>query len=165
MTNLPLRLRRRRDGSLCLTDPVGRIDGDGRVFPSEHLFLFGWLNGEGASVARVELTDAGRVIRLRLANAEAVYAVVEDQAEQVVTMVRLADHRGSLRALDTEHSDRVGIALARQGILGTLVDFRLSAPVKLDEAKAAQRAVECDARNRAEALARAKALLAIEGNK
>lgn len=72
MAQIPLRLRRRRDGSLALTDAGGAIATDGREFPTPHLFVFGWLYGEGSSVAKVD----GDRLTLTLANAEAVYRVV-----------------------------------------------------------------------------------------
>lgn len=162
---IPLRLRRRRDGSMALTDAIGAVlTSDATLkdtgVPETHLFLYTWLNGEGARVARVEHKGDSRFIRLDLANATALYEVVEDQDEQTAAMVALADHKGSLNSLAPERRDGAGAALAAQGILATLVDFKLTTPTKIDEARSEQLAAGRKAREHAEAVAKAKALLA-----
>ncbi len=164
MPEIPLRLRRRRDGSLCATDARGAVltpaDPTDSVFPKEHLFLHSWLTADGAQVARVEHTKAGRVIKLTLANATATYEVVEDHAEQVAVMVRQADHKGSMTSLPTERRGAAATALAAQGVLARLVEFKITKPAPIDEARAEQLATARVERERSEAVRAAKALLA-----
>lgn len=165
MTHIPLRLRRRRDGSLALTDGIGRVltpdlTPADPVLPEEHLFIYTWLNGEGARVARVENTEQHRVIKLSLANATALYQVIEDQEEQVAIMAGQADYRGASAKLAPEDRDRAAGALAAQGILARLVEFKITKPAKINEALADQLADQRAARDAADALAKARARLA-----
>lgn len=71
--DIPLRLRRRRDGSLALTDANGAVSGTDRAFPPHHFFTFLWLVGDGASVAQTTVDT----VTLTLANASAVYRITE----------------------------------------------------------------------------------------
>lgn len=165
MYEIPLRLRRRRDGSLALTDGIGAVLTPDAVLkdsglPQTHLFLYTWLNGEGARVARVEYQGETRVIRLDLANATALYEVVEDQETQTATMVALADHKGSLHSLAPEHRDGAGAALAAQGVLAQLVDFEVTEPAPIDEERAEQLAEQRAERAAADALTKARSLVA-----
>lgn len=73
--NIPLRLRRRRDGTLALTDERGAVDGDGRVFPESHVFPASWLISSGG-VATLD----GDTLTLTLCNASATYRIVEQDA-------------------------------------------------------------------------------------
>lgn len=66
MPDIPLRLRLRRDGSLCLTDGHGQVGGE---FPTRHLFLYTVLARH--SQMRVE----GEHIHVELANATATYKI------------------------------------------------------------------------------------------
>lgn len=68
---IPLRLRRRRDGTLALVDADGRVGGEGRMFPAEHLFTNAWLlDSKAAEIDGDDLT-------IVLANARATYRVIE----------------------------------------------------------------------------------------
>lgn len=71
---IPLRLRRRADGTVCLMAASGAVKGDGLEFPEGHLFLHDVLARESA-VMRV----AGDSLQLELANGTATYRV--DQGE------------------------------------------------------------------------------------
>lgn len=75
---IPLRLRRRRDGSLCLTDSYGRTSGDDREFPQTHGFTMDWLVNN-SNVARM----TGDEITLNMANACALYRVTDRRADAV----------------------------------------------------------------------------------
>lgn len=68
---IPLRLRRRRDGTVWLVDADGRTAGE-LAFPETHAFRWVWL-AQNSDIARV---DGGRVV-VTLANARAVYEIVE----------------------------------------------------------------------------------------
>lgn len=126
---IPLRLRRRGDGTLALADANGALGPD-REFPDPHLFVFTWLYGEGADVATV----ADGEVRLTLANASAVYRVV----------------------------DNPDPTTANQGVLGEVVSADYFDPPPIDEAKAEARAAEVAAERHAKAVADARALLAAE---
>jgi hypothetical protein len=75
----PLRLRRRRDGTMALTDASGSMAKPGE-FPERHLFVWSWLAQAGAGIATVEEAK----ITLRLANARAEYDVVGRESYGVV---------------------------------------------------------------------------------
>jgi hypothetical protein len=72
---IPIRLRRRRDGSVALTDHRGVVDAPTYQLPREHLFTYAWLLGGGAAVATPGPPGDDRTITLSLANATAVYRV------------------------------------------------------------------------------------------
>jgi hypothetical protein len=75
--NIPLRLRRRRDGSLALMDADGRPDGDERTFPRSHVFTADTaLNLAGAGAFEL----SGDALTVRLCNATATYQVDERRA-------------------------------------------------------------------------------------
>lgn len=68
---IPLRLNRRRDGSLCLVDALGRASGPEREFPGVHVFTYEWIaTAEGAKFE-------GDNIVLNFANGTATYEIVE----------------------------------------------------------------------------------------
>lgn len=73
--DLPLRLRRRRDGSLALTDASGAVAGETRQFPPRHLFLYSWLYGEGSTVTKVGEDS----VVLTLANGVGTYGIIEHE--------------------------------------------------------------------------------------
>ena len=73
---IALRLNRRRDGSLCLTDAHSNPAGPDREFPAEHGFTYEWL-ANNADVARIE----GDTVTVTLANATAVYRIVNRRAD------------------------------------------------------------------------------------
>lgn len=75
--NIPLRLRRRRDGSLALTDVEGRVNGERRVFPANHVFTPS-KSIDLASAGALEMS--GVIVTVRLCNATAVYRVTERRA-------------------------------------------------------------------------------------
>jgi hypothetical protein len=74
--NIPLRLRRRRDGALYLMDALGRTDSDELAFPSAHIFTAAWLLREGREHAAI----SGDSLTVTLANASATYAIDEIDA-------------------------------------------------------------------------------------
>ena len=80
----PLRLRRRADGSLALTDGAGRVTGPDRAFPPLHVFAVSQVIGPEA-IARID----GQQIVVELCNARALY-VIADYGETTIT-ARLAD--------------------------------------------------------------------------
>lgn len=83
--NIPLRLRKRRDGTLALVDADGRVNGQDRAFPAEHVFTATTaLNLAGAGA----LTLAGDTLTVELCNAKATYKVTESRAngELVATL-------------------------------------------------------------------------------
>jgi hypothetical protein len=75
----PLRLRRRADGTLALTDGAGRITGDDRAFPPLHVFSLGQVIGPEA-IARLD----GQQVVVELCNARARYNIV-DNGETTIT--------------------------------------------------------------------------------
>lgn len=72
MSAIGLRLRIRRDGTLCLTDAEGRVAGADRAFPEEHSFTYEFIGRNGAS-AKID----GDELKLELANARATYEIVK----------------------------------------------------------------------------------------
>lgn len=75
--NIPLRLRKRRDGTLALTDAEGRVSGSDRAFPAEHVFTATTaLNLAGAGALALN----GDTITVTLCNAGATYRVTEQRA-------------------------------------------------------------------------------------
>lgn len=68
---IPLRLRRRRDGSLCVANIHGTVDATTAEFPATHAFSFDWLFANGDVVSL-----DGDAIRLDLANGRASYRIV-----------------------------------------------------------------------------------------
>ncbi len=66
-----LRLIRRIDGSLCLSDPHGLLTGDNREFPDPHFFAYLYL----ATTPEAAVAPDGGQVTLNLANAKAVYRV------------------------------------------------------------------------------------------
>lgn len=76
---IPLRLNKRRDGSLCLTDADGRAAGKDREFPTPHHFSHEWLLANSANA-----TMSGDTLQLELANARATYRIT-DRPQNMVT--------------------------------------------------------------------------------
>lgn len=130
---IPIRLRRRRDGSMALTDHRGAVDAESYQAPSEHLFLYSWLMGAGSSVARV----IDGTITVTLANASLTYQAITDEDERVQVMSAQADHRGNLLAQPEAEVRAVALALSNQGILARFVKGKVSDPPPIDE-KAAE---------------------------
>jgi hypothetical protein len=75
---IALRLRKRRDGSLCLTDVDGRTSGNDRYFPEDHYLTFDFL-ARNSSI--ITMTDTE--LKLSLANAEAVYEIISHDPDGV----------------------------------------------------------------------------------
>lgn len=67
---IALRLERRRDGSVCVTDGHGSTTSPDREFPSPHGFTYDKLLELGAELV-------GDRVTLTLANGRAVYQIVE----------------------------------------------------------------------------------------
>ena len=68
----PLRLRKRRDGTLALTGPGGVVDDPERMFPQSFTFGHAWL------LDNREVVDLGdETLTLNLCNATATYRIVE----------------------------------------------------------------------------------------
>lgn len=111
--DIPLRLRRRRDGSVALTDHRGVVDVEVYEVPARHLFLYSWLMGSGSSVARV----LDGVVTVTLANATLTYEVITDEDERDAAMTSMADYKGNLRELAEADSKPVARALAAQGVV------------------------------------------------
>jgi hypothetical protein len=78
--DIPLRLRRRRDKSLCLVDEMNRIASEGHpaTFPPRHEFSLTWLLDNGRHV-----TVEDDTITLNLANGTAVYRRDQTLEEEV----------------------------------------------------------------------------------
>lgn len=72
----PLRLRLRRDGTLCLVDVEANVNSPDRAFPDEHLFPSTWLLGAGSPYTTVD----GDTITVELANARGTFDIVEREA-------------------------------------------------------------------------------------
>lgn len=70
---IPLRLNKRRDGSVVLTNHLGIGDAADREFPPEHVFGYEWLATGGAELARLE----GDQVVLTLGNGTATYEITE----------------------------------------------------------------------------------------
>lgn len=70
---IPLRLNKRRDGSLVLTNAFGVSAAEDRAFPEVHDFGYEWLATGGAGVVQIENNQ----VILNLANAKAVYDIVD----------------------------------------------------------------------------------------
>lgn len=138
---LPLRMRRRRDGTMVVTDHMSVVLGAGSeypAFPPVYTFNWDWLNGtDGSKVARVKRDDEGAPIGVSLvfANATASY----DVTGQI-----LKD--GNPRSLSA-----------------ALTSFELLDPPPVDNKIAAKRAKEYAARDRKAATEAAKALLTEAG--
>ena len=76
VSEIPLRLRIRRDGTLALTGPAGDVDDPSRAFPSSFLFQFSWLLANAAHVTVDAPNDApGGQLRVNLVNATATYGI------------------------------------------------------------------------------------------
>jgi hypothetical protein len=150
---IPLRLRRRRDGSVALTDERGAVDAETYQVPSPHLFLYSWLMGAGSTVADVRV---GAII-LNLANARLVYeTVTADEGHREAFARQINGH-------DDETAARMVAAFTNQGHVARLVSAEAFDAPPVDEAIAAERQAERERREAAEALAAAQALIAQEG--
>lgn len=103
---IPLRLNKRRDGSLCLTDALGRGTGDAREFPPVHVFGYQWVANVGSDVARIEDGE----VTLTLANATARYRVVDEGP----TAVRGELIESSLSDPPAIDEDKAGAIAARR---------------------------------------------------
>lgn len=109
--NIPLRLRRRRDGSLALTDATGAIDSDARTFPSPYVFPFSWLLGADGRRAATFTTDT---VELELANAKATYAVKEQTDQGLVCELVKSSLSKPAPVDETEAEQRQAAREARQ---------------------------------------------------
>lgn len=116
VANIPLRLRRRRDGSLALTGANGGIDDPDREFPNPCLFLHTTLLDSGGAMS---LSDDRIVVEL--ANARAVYERV-DPVDYDLSVL------GSAKA-----SPPSADAMRAQGVFGVLVESELFAAPDLKE--------------------------------
>lgn len=70
--NIPLRLRRRRDGTLALTDHRSAVDAPDYAVPAAHLFTHGWLLREAAAARAIN-----GVVTISLVNAKLTYRITE----------------------------------------------------------------------------------------
>lgn len=121
----PLYLRRRRDGTLVLTEPTGRVSRDA-FFPKVHEFSTKWLLENSAS--RVASMDAEHIY-VTLGNATATYTI--DRARMEETKSR--GYWGVLEASDVFDAPEVdydtpeaplsegGAAVLREGAGGDSV--------------------------------------------
>ena len=67
---IPLRLNKRRDGTMVLVNADG-ADREDRAFPPHHAFTWDYLAGPGQAFVRLE----GDTIRLELLNGRATYRI------------------------------------------------------------------------------------------
>lgn len=110
---IPLRLRRRRDGTLALIDAEARASGDALAFPEEHLFTYRWMAQEPGVATR-----EGDALRVRLVNAEATYHVREVTRDGVVG--ELVDSRThEAPPVDEEQAREIAV-WAREARIGEL---------------------------------------------
>lgn len=134
MTTSVLRLRKRRDGTLALTDAARQVNGPDREFPAEFVFTPTLVMGSGGAVRL-----AGDRLLVELVNGRAEYAVTgvrpngelaatlasselfdappvdEAKAETVAAEARAAAVAGLARdaGIDTETAERVLVAQGR----------------------------------------------------
>lgn len=107
--NIPLRLRRRRDGSLALTDAEGRVGSESRAFPAEHVFTpttLLSLAGVGA------FAMDGDTITVSLVNAAATYRVTERRPNGEIVAVVVESSLLDPPPIDADAA--AAIAAARQ---------------------------------------------------
>lgn len=83
---IPLRLRRRRDGSLCLTDANSSVTSPDRAFPETHAFRFDWMRDNKV----VSVVD-GDQVKIELANGRATYRIVEGDDPSAIYVELIPD--------------------------------------------------------------------------
>lgn len=106
---IPLRLRRRRDGSLTLVDADGRWESHQRAFPTEHVFSHEWLLDSGAA----QYDDDDR-LTITLANARATYRVLEHDTGGV--SAELVDHElFDAPPIDEDRAAEIAAARGQEG--------------------------------------------------
>lgn len=113
-SGIPLRLRRRRDGTMALIDHRGVVDAPERAFPAEHLFNYRWLLADGAGIVALD----GEEVRVELVNARATYRIsrhttaAEDGAEGVLCEL-VSTELFDAPAIDQARADQIAAERSR----------------------------------------------------